>query len=114
MLISGFLGGVGGAIVSQSISLNFSGSTIAGQGFIAMAAMIGKWNPIGVMGAAIFFGFAQSLGVIGSRNGHPEYPFRLSPDCTLRHHDHCACRVLSVNQEARPLMVRLTSNQSNL
>lgn len=67
VLISGFLGGVGGAVVSQSITLNFSGSTIAGQGFIAMAAMIfGKWNPIGVMGAAIFFGFAQSLGVIGS------------------------------------------------
>ena len=67
VLISGFLGGVGGAIVSQSLSFNFSVSPFAGQGFIAMAAMIfGKWNPIGVMGAAIFFGFAQSLGVIGS------------------------------------------------
>ena len=32
-----------------------------------MAAMIfGKWNPITVMGAALFFGFAQSLSVIGS------------------------------------------------
>lgn len=67
VMISGFLGGIGGAIVAQSISLNFSHATIAGQGFIAMAAMIfGKWNPIGVMGAALFFGFSQSLSVIGN------------------------------------------------
>ena len=67
VLTSGLLGGIGGAVLAQSISLNFSGSTIAGQGFIAMAAMIfGKWNPITVMGAALFFGFAQSLSVIGS------------------------------------------------
>lgn len=66
VLLSGFLGGIGGAIQAQAISLNFSGSTIAGQGFIAMAAMIfGKWNPLGAMGAAIFFGFAQSLAVTG-------------------------------------------------
>ena len=45
VLISGFLAGIGGAIVAQSITLNFSATTIAGQGFIAMAAMIfGKWN----------------------------------------------------------------------
>lgn len=67
VLLSGLLGGMGGAIQAQAISLNFSSSTIAGQGFIAMAAMIfGKWNPLGAMGAAIFFGFAQSLGVIGN------------------------------------------------
>ena len=67
VMISGFLGGIGGAVTAQSISLNFSVSTIAGQGFIALAAMIfGKWNPLGAMGAAIFFGFAQSLSVIGS------------------------------------------------
>lgn len=67
VLISGMLGGIGGAVVAQSISLNFSATTIAGQGFIAMAAMIfGKWNPLGAMGAAVFFGFAQSLSVIGS------------------------------------------------
>lgn len=67
VLLSGLLGGMGGAIQAQAISLNFSASTIAGQGFIAMAAMIfGKWNPLGAMGAAIFFGFAQSLSVIGN------------------------------------------------
>ncbi|WP_025728546.1 ABC transporter permease [Atopobacter phocae] len=67
VIISGVLGGIGGAVVAQSISLNFSVLTIAGQGFISMAAMIfGNWNPIGAMGAAIFFGLAQSLSVIGS------------------------------------------------
>lgn len=67
VMLSGLMGGIGGAIVAQSISLNFSHATIAGQGFIAMAAMIfGKWNPIGVMGAALFFGFSQSLSVIGN------------------------------------------------
>lgn len=68
VLLSGFFGGVGGAVLAQSISLNFSVSTIAGQGFMAMAAMIfGKWNPVGAMGAALFFGFAQSLAVVGSQ-----------------------------------------------
>lgn len=62
VLLSGLFGGMGGAVLAQSISLNFSVSTIAGQGFMAMAAMIfGQWNPIGAMLAAIFFGFAQSL-----------------------------------------------------
>ncbi|MFY8330330.1 ABC transporter permease [Vagococcus carniphilus] len=67
VLISGFLGGMGGAVAVQSISGQFSISTIAGQGFISMAAMIfGKWNPISVMFAAIFFGLSQSLAVIGN------------------------------------------------
>lgn len=67
VLLSGLLGGMGGAIQAQAISNEFGILTIAGQGFIAMAAMIfGKWNPLGVMGAAIFFGFAQSLARIGT------------------------------------------------
>lgn len=66
VLLSGLLGGMGGAVQAQAIAINFSGATVAGQGFIAMAAMIfGKWNPLGAMGAAIFFGFAQSLAVTG-------------------------------------------------
>ncbi|MDR0885129.1 MAG: ABC transporter permease [Clostridiales Family XIII bacterium] len=68
VLFSGLLGGIGGAVFAQSISVNFSASTIVGQGFIAMAAMIfGKWNPIGAMGASLFFGLAQSLAVIGAQ-----------------------------------------------
>lgn len=68
VMISGFLGGIGGGVLAQSISHNFSHVTVAGQGFIAMAAMIfGKWNPIGAMVAALFFGFAQSLAIVGSQ-----------------------------------------------
>lgn len=68
VILSGIFGGIGGAVLSQSISLNFSISTIAGQGFMSMAAMIfGNWNPVGAMLAAIFFGFAQSLSVVGSQ-----------------------------------------------
>ena len=84
VLISGFLGGMGGAVVVQAISGQFSVSTIAGQGFISMVAMIfGKWNPIGVMGAAFFFGLSQSLAIIGSQisflSGLPSVYFK-------RHH----------------------------
>jgi len=67
VIISGALGGLGGAVYAQSISSDFSHATISGQGFMALAAMIfGKWHPLGAMGAAIFFGFAQSLSIIGN------------------------------------------------
>lgn len=68
VLISGFLGGVGGAIYAQLVSVNFAGSTIVGPGFISLAAMIyGKWNPIGAMLSSLFFGLSQSLAVIGNQ-----------------------------------------------
>jgi general nucleoside transport system permease protein len=67
VIISGALGGIGGGVYAESISSNFSHSTISGQGFMALAAMIfGKWHPLGAMGAAMFFGFAQSISIIGS------------------------------------------------
>ncbi|MGX9133724.1 ABC transporter permease [Rummeliibacillus sp. JY-2-4R] len=67
VMISGALGGIGGAIFAQAIAGNFSQSTISGQGFMAIAAMIfGKWHPLGAMGAALFFGFAQSLSIAGA------------------------------------------------
>lgn len=68
VLLSGVLGGVGGAIYAQAISGNFSVSTIAGQGFISLAAMIfGKWNPIGAMLSSLLFGLFTSLAVIGGQ-----------------------------------------------
>ncbi len=67
VMISGFLGGMGGAVYAQSISNNFAVTTIAGPGFIALAAMIfGRWNPIGAMLSSLFFGLSQSLAIVGS------------------------------------------------
>ncbi|GLJ00846.1 sugar ABC transporter permease [Bacillus pumilus] len=67
VFISGLFGGLGGAVYASTISLDFSHATITGQGFIALAALVfGKWHPFGAMGAALFFGFAQSLSIIGS------------------------------------------------
>lgn len=68
ILISGFLGGLGGALYAQSVSVNFAATTILGPGFIALAAMIfGRWNPIGAMLSSLFFGLSQSLAVIGGQ-----------------------------------------------
>ncbi|MCR9040746.1 guanosine ABC transporter permease NupQ [Bacillus sp. L381] len=67
VMISGLFGGLGGGVYASTIALDFTHSTISGQGFIALAALVfGKWHPIGALGAALFFGFAQSLSIIGS------------------------------------------------
>ncbi|MBS4761470.1 ABC transporter permease [Carnobacteriaceae bacterium zg-ZUI252] len=67
VLLSGFLAGIGGAVVAQCITRNFSVSTIAGQGFMALAALVfGKWKPINVMLSALFFGLAQCLSIVGT------------------------------------------------
>ncbi|MCY7539199.1 ABC transporter permease [Bacillus pumilus] len=67
VFISGLFGGLGGAVYASTIALDFSHATITGQGFIALAALVfGKWHPFGAMGAALFFGIAQSLSIIGS------------------------------------------------
>ena len=69
---------------AQSISVNFSVTTIVGPGFIALAAMIfGKWNPIGAMLSSLFFGLSQSLAVIGSQlpflQGVPAVYLQIAP-----------------------------------
>jgi len=54
--------GLGGAFFTIGSGLAFTDNISAGNGYIALAAMIlGKWNPLGAMGAAVMFGFAQAL-----------------------------------------------------
>ncbi|KAA0547876.1 ABC transporter permease [Bacillus sp. BGMRC 2118] len=66
VVLSGVFAGLGGAVYATSISGNFAAGTISGQGFMALAAMIfGKWHPLGALGAALFFGLAQSLSITG-------------------------------------------------
>ncbi|MDQ6420708.1 ABC transporter permease [Paenibacillus sp. LHD-117] len=62
VMLSGALAGLGGATITLTTTSSFAHNTISGQGFIALAALIfGKWNPLGLAGAAIFFGFAQAI-----------------------------------------------------
>ncbi|WP_425457719.1 ABC transporter permease [Bacillus massilioanorexius] len=68
VVISGALAGIGGGIHATTVTLDFSHATINGQGFMALAAMIfGKWHPLGALGAALFFGLANSLSIVGAQ-----------------------------------------------
>src|SRR5699024_5184576 len=67
VIISGMLGGIGGSVFAMTIALNFSATTIAGQGVMALAAVIfGQWHLRGEMVAAVFFSFSQRLSVNSS------------------------------------------------
>ena len=71
VMLSGAFAAVGGAVYAQTITNQFSATTISGQGFMAIAAMIfGKWHPLGTAAAALFFGLAQALAIVG-----PSIPF---------------------------------------
>ena len=62
---SGILSGFAGASVTLAIISNFSPVSIAGQGFIALAAVIfGKWKPFGAYRACLIFGFAKAATVL--------------------------------------------------
>ncbi|AZL06545.1 MAG: ABC transporter permease [Brevibacterium aurantiacum] len=62
-LMAGAIAGLGGAFFTVGSGLAFGKEMSAGQGYIALAAMIlGKWNPKGALLAALLFGFSKSLG----------------------------------------------------
>ena len=60
-MLSGFLGGIGGLIFIISTSTEYNAS-VAGYGFLALAVLIfGRWKPINILYAALFFGFMNTI-----------------------------------------------------
>ncbi len=56
------MAGLAGAYLTLGSVGRFDENMTAGKGFIALAAMLfGRYNPVGAFGAALVFGFAESL-----------------------------------------------------
>jgi simple sugar transport system permease protein len=77
VIMGGVLAGLGGASFTVGSIGEFNSDMTAGLGFVALAAMIfGRWRPYGALGAALLFGFAESLqGVLGVLNVGIPSPF---------------------------------------
>ncbi len=66
VVISGFLGGIGGMAFTVAAGSGFQ-SSVAGYGFLALAVMIfGNWKPLPILGASLFFALFK---IIGSYSG---------------------------------------------
>ncbi|MGO1509735.1 MAG: ABC transporter permease [Actinomycetaceae bacterium] len=72
VLLGGAVAGLGGAFLTVGSGLAFGKDMSAGQGYIALAAMIlGRWNPVGAVAAALLFGFARNVGNVLSSINSP-------------------------------------------
>ncbi len=70
VILGGAIAGLGGAFFTVGSGLAFGREMSAGQGYIALAAMIlGKWSPKGAVLAALLFGFSKNLGNVISTIG---------------------------------------------
>lgn len=64
VLICGLLTGVAGAYLSIAQNAGFVRDMTAGQGYIALAALIfGKWRPFPALGAGLMFGLLDAIAI---------------------------------------------------
>jgi ABC-type uncharacterized transport system permease subunit len=63
VVLAGALAALAGAYLSMEGTNSFQQGMTAGRGFIGLAAMIvGRWTPIGALGAALLFASSRALG----------------------------------------------------
>lgn len=64
VLLCGLLAGLAGAYLSVAQGAGFGRDMTAGQGFIALAAIIfGKWRPFPALGACLMFGLLDAIAI---------------------------------------------------
>jgi len=64
VLMSGVLGGLGGAYLSLGQMNLFQDGMVSGRGYLALGAVImGKWSPLGAFMSAMFFGFFEAIQI---------------------------------------------------
>jgi general nucleoside transport system permease protein len=64
VLLGGLLTGTAGTYIAIAQNAGFSRDMTAGQGYIALAALIfGKWRPYPVMGACLMFGLLDAIAI---------------------------------------------------
>ena len=62
VILGGAVAGLAGAFLTLEAVGSFERAMTNGRGFVALAVMVfGKWNPLGVWGAALLFGFANAI-----------------------------------------------------
>ena len=64
VLLGGLLTGTAGTYIAIAQNAGFSRDMTAGQGYIALAALIfGKWRPYPVLGACLMFGLLDAIAI---------------------------------------------------
>jgi simple sugar transport system permease protein len=79
VLICGAMSGLGGSYLVLAVIHRFSENMTAGRGFIALCIVIlGRWNPLGILGGSLLFAFIDALQMHLQVSGVPvPYPLLL-------------------------------------